>query len=82
MSVRVPLCSLQRVFKRTMFGIEPLARQEILRRVRGFLVMLVARATRQSSATTVIYLISVIADVCPPNPARLGEIEKRLHSMA
>ena len=41
-----------------------------LRLVRGFLVVLVAKALRQSSATTVIYLISVIADVCQPIHAR------------
>ena len=33
---------------------------------RGFLVVLVERRLRQSSATTVIYLISVMADVCQP----------------
>ena len=33
---------------------------------RGFLVVLVERRPRQSSATTVIYLISVMADVCQP----------------
>jgi hypothetical protein len=32
----------------------------------GFFVVLVAMAIRQSSATTSIYLIEIIADVCPP----------------
>ena len=51
----------------------------------GFFVVLVAMATRQSSAMTSIYLIEITADVCPPerklkkilkeSPASIDDIE-------